>query len=870
MARTILVDQIASPLIIVNQQGVIEQFSSTLWQYFGIHESPEGRLLSDIFNESSLSIKALCAPNPAPQELILHDQQSQAHHFFVSVLPFENDGQPAGQVFIFNELPFVREFELAESEEILYEHRLLRTLLDLLPENIYVKNRESQFQFLNSEAIRRLGVNLQGNLLGKTDFDFLPHDLAEQFFREEQHIMETGEALVNREAYYESPSEQIWFTDTKVPFRNVNGEIIGLVGITRNVTAQKQVEQALAAERALFRNLIDVIPDYIYIKDLESRFTLGNKAIIRDVGSTEETDLIGKSDFDFQPREVAQGYYETEQRVLQHGERIINFEELTNSSNGDKSWILSTKVPIYDANGKITGLVGVGRNITAEKRAELALAEERNLLRTILETIPDYVFAKDTEGRFWFANEASLKGFGFSSFDEVEGKTDFDFLPSHQAQHYFDEEQAILRGGAPMLNQAQVSDTEKYGFRWINMTKVPLPNVDGTIRGLLCVYRDITQQKLAEQALEAHHHLLQSVIDHLPDFVYVKDLEGRYILDNLAHALSVGLTPPEMVDKRDFDLFPPEMAQGFFKDDMQVCESGKAIRNREELSFNVDQKITWVISNKIPLRDSEGKIVGMIGQTYDITERKLAEKQAFELATEKERVKMLTEFIRDVAHDFRTPLSIINTSLYLLERSRDEEQRKAHLNKIQDGSTNLEKLIERMMMMMKFDISNTARRVSANINTLLRQVTTKLTPEAQQKQITLQQELGHELPALVLDLEEIKQALHEILENAIIYTPEGGSITSGTRLQGHEIVISIQDNGAGISESDLPHIFERLYRADKARTSISGRAGLGLPIARKIIENHGGHIGVQSQLNAGSLFEIWLPVAEAPAATADA
>lgn len=864
MARTILIDHIASPLIAVNLQGVIEEFSPALWQYFSVETPPEGQFLTDILNGSPFNPEALRAMKGIPLKLILHDQKSKLHHFFVWELPFEDDGQPAGELFIFNEMQAARELDVPDSDVILYEHQLLRTLLDLLPDNVYVKNRASEFLFVNSKSLDGFGLHSPTELLGKTDFDFLPHEVAERFFAEEQQLMETGEPIVNREDSVELPSfELFWFSDTKVPLRNADDEIIGLVGVTRNVTSQKRAEQALAAEKTLLRNLIDVIPDYIYTKDLDGRFTLGNAAIIQDVGGSATEHLLGKSDFDFQPRNVAQGYFETEQRVLQHGERIINLEEPTTTPTGEKLWILSTKVPIYNANGKITGLVGVGRNVTLQKNAELALAEERTLLRTILETIPDYVFAKDIEGRFWFANEASLKGFGFNAFDEVEGKTDFDFLPQQQAQRYFDEEQAILRGGAPMINQAQISDTEKYGFRWINMTKVPLPNVDGTVRGLLCIYRDVTQQKLAEQALEAHHHLLQSVIDHLPDFVYVKDLEGRYILDNLAHALSVGSTPPEMVGKRDFDLFPPEMALGFFNDDMQVCENGKALLNREELSFNVDQKMTWVISNKIPFRDSEGKIIGMIGQTYDITERKRAEKQALELATEKERVKVLTEFIRDVAHDFRTPLSIINTSLYLLERSRDDEQRKTHLSKIQDGSTSLEKLIERMMMMMKFDSSNTTRRVSANINMLVRQVTTKLGPEAQQKQIVLRHEAGEDLPALLLDLEEIKQALHEIVENAIIYTPESGNITAVTSLQGNEIVVRVQDNGIGISESDLPHIFERLYRADKARASISGRAGLGLSIARKIIENHGGRIGVQSQHNTGSLFEIWLPVAEA-------
>lgn len=729
MTRKVLLDTITDPVIIVDTQGNIREFHPALLALFETSPPVVGQPLKHTLHEHPAVLERLLTMTETHDELVIQDCTHKTHYFDLWMLPYEEDDQHAGKVFIFHDITARH-----ETDATAQERDLLRTVIDIFPESIFVKNRDSQFLIANLEAVHAFGVNSADDLLGKTDFDFLPPEVAQQFFDEEQQIMQTGEPVLGRELPVNTAAGQLlWISYTKAPLRDAAGEIIGLVGIIRNITAQKLVEEALAEERILLSDLINAMPEYIFVKDTESRFLL--------------------------------------------------------------------------------------------------------------------------------ANDACVRAFDLKTFDELEGKTDFDFLPHALAKRYFDQEQEIIHGGTPIIHMEEQVTHPVYGSQWFSSTKVPLRNSSGTITGLACIVRVITEQKLAEKELREHHHLLRSLIDHLPDFVYVKDLEGRYILDNLAHARSVGATPAEMLGKQDFDLFPIEMAQGFFSDDMRVCETGEPLLNREEISLNVKQETVWVISNKIPFRDTEGKIIGVIGQTYDITERRIAERQALELATERERIKMLSDFVRDVSHDFRTPLALINTSLYLLERSQDEAQRKVHLDKIEATSASIEKLFDRMTLMMKFDTSITLRRVPTNINTLVSHVAAKLGPTARLKSIPIVCQLADTFPSVLIDVEIFNLALKELLENALTYTSSGGIVTMQTRVQDDKVVIGIADNGIGIADNELPYIFDRLYRVDKARSAGEGHMGLGLSIAKRIVELHGGQITVQSALGKGSLFEVRLSLA---------
>ncbi len=203
------------------------------------------------------------------------------------------------------------------------------------------------------------------------------------------------------------------------PLTDPRGRPAGWLVILHDITARKQVEAALAQERNLLRVLIDNIPDHIYAKDTQSRFIIANLASARRMGRGSPDELIGKSDFDFVPRELAERFYADEQAIIQTGEPLINREEpLEKDADGRVTrWNLATQVPLRDSQGNIIGIVGLGREITDLKRAEEAIRQAELRYRSLFEEAPVmYVTTRDQEGAPIIAdcNQTFLNTLGYT------------------------------------------------------------------------------------------------------------------------------------------------------------------------------------------------------------------------------------------------------------------------------------------------------------------------------------------------------------------------------------------------------------------------------------------------------------------------
>jgi two-component system, LuxR family, sensor kinase FixL len=267
-----------------------------------------------------------------------------------------------------------------------FAHRrdlLLRTLIDALPDYVYVKNTEGRFIIANVAVARQLGFSSPDEVIGKSDFDLFPHALAARYRVEEQKIIQSGQGLHN----YEGPTvdeskeeKNRWVSTTKVILRDAQGKITGFIGLGLDITERKQAEEALVRERALMRTLIDSLPDCIYAKDTTGRKTMANPADLKNLRCKTEAEVLGKTDFDLFPREIAEKFWADDQKVIQ-GQPVMNREEHFFDEAGRKCWLLTSKLPLRDQDGKITGLVGIGREITERKQAEDALRSSERKLR---------------------------------------------------------------------------------------------------------------------------------------------------------------------------------------------------------------------------------------------------------------------------------------------------------------------------------------------------------------------------------------------------------------------------------------------------------------------------------------------------------
>ena len=268
-------------------------------------------------------------------------------------------------------------------EALAQEQYLMRTLMDNLPDHIYFKDHESRFIRINKSMAQFLGLNDPDQAVGKTDFDFFTREHAQQAYEDEQTIIRTGQLLSieEKETHHDRPDT--WVSTIKLPLRDKEGNIIGTFGISRDITKRKKVEEELAAERNLLRTLIDNMPDRIYAKDTQSRFIICNNALVKRMGKSSPDDIIGKSDFDLVPHDLAERYYADEQEIIRSGKPLINHEESMGNISGTTRWSLATKVPLYDSQGKIIGIVGIGRDITERKLAEEEIKLKNELLQTI-------------------------------------------------------------------------------------------------------------------------------------------------------------------------------------------------------------------------------------------------------------------------------------------------------------------------------------------------------------------------------------------------------------------------------------------------------------------------------------------------------
>jgi PAS domain S-box-containing protein len=243
----------------------------------------------------------------------------------------------------------------------------------------------------------------------------------------------------------------------------------------------------------------------------------------------------------------------------------------------------------------------------------------------------------------------------------------------------------------------------------------------------------------------------------------------------------------------------------------------------------------------------------------DMTERKRIERQRLELAIERERVAVLQRFISDAAHDLRTPLANIKTSLYLIKRlSDDPEKQQQHLEGIELQATKLERLFNDLLMLSKLDKAATAEFKFGllDLNALVREIIARQKDFIEMKRHEVTFTPADNLPLVWADKLRIAQAIGNLLTNAINYTPEHGKIALRTYSHKAHVIVEVSDNGIGIEEKDLPHIFESFYRADQARDANTGGVGLGLSIVKRIAEAHRASIEVESTPSVGSTFRL--------------
>ncbi len=529
---------------------------------------------------------------------------------------------------IVNVLDFTEHKRLEKSLE--EERSIVRAVIDSMPDQLFVKDTGGRFILANQPLALWAGKKSADEMLGKTDYDFFPKDVADSFSAQDKEIIQSG---VGRRDFEEeiisSSGAHAWALTTKLPFGAAAGGSSGVVGIVRDITERKSMERRIEEERTLLRGVIDNLPDLIFVKDTEGRFILANQAVAEIMQARDAEQLIGKTDADFYPAEMAREYASDEQEVMHEGRAIINKVE-PKIVNGVRRAILTTKIPLFDAEGRATRLLGVSRDITSLAQAQDALRESEERYRSLVEDIGVGILSADPSGMVTFTNPVVGEIFGLPKGSSV-GRNIREFLADAEYARVVKEIGGRQKGDKSSYEVSIVrSDGEK---RWILITAVSRFDQADAYRGTFATMQDVTDRHNTEAELARQRMLLQALMENLPDYVYFKDRESRFILNNKAHARVVRAAgPEEMVGKTDFDYFSPEHAQKAFGDEQRIIRTGKPLINEVEQERWPDRPPTWVSSTKMPLVDEKGEIIGTFGVSRDMTERRKMEEKSLRLA----------------------------------------------------------------------------------------------------------------------------------------------------------------------------------------------------------------------------------------------
>jgi len=366
------------------------------------------------------------------------------------------------------------------------------------------------------------------------------------------------------------------------------------------------------------------------------------------------------------------------------------------------------------------------------------------------------------------------------------------------------------------------------------------------------VLRDITDRKRAEKALVEERNLLRTLMDNLPDYIFIKDTESHYIIDNAAHVRIMGArTSEEIIGRRDFDFFPRELAEKYYADDQSVIRSGQPLFGREEPVIDPLGNRGWFLTTKVPLRDSSGKIVGLVGASRDITEdKKLREKLA-----RSEKLSAIGQMAAVIAHEIKNPLGSIVTAADLLSLRKGMKIQGDSLTLLRTIKQEAKRLNRILTDFLAFARPRKLRLGVHNINEVLRDVLSFMRSDPNvSSSISIEERLGPGVPSIPLDRDQIRQVIWNIVLNAVQAMPEGGKLGVASESENGYVKVRVRDSGVGIPKDDLDNIFQPFHSTKK------GGTGLGLSIAHRIVEVHGGSIEVEAKVGKGTEVTITLPI----------
>lgn len=676
--------------------------------------------------------------------------------------------------------------------------------------------------------------------------------------------------------------ELYWELASVSAVKNPKGEIVNFLAIKEDITERKMAEEMLQNERTLFRTIIDLIPDAVYVKDIQGRKIIANPQEVKLAGKESENQILNTTDFDLYSSDQAQKSKEEDLMVLQSGKPILNIEGTLTDKTGETLSLLVSKVPLYDVLGKITGLVGVTHDITERKLAEDKLQAAHKSLSDILNAaIHSSIIATDVNGVITVFSKGAEKMLGYSAQELIHKQTPAVF---HLEREVINRSQELTREfGRPVQGfevfacKAKIQEHEERTWTYIrkdgafisvNLIVTAIRDANNEITGFLGIASDITERMLAEEELKRVSTRLAMATFAGGIGVWDLDIEqNNVVCDDQMFAL-FGL------EKKNFSNTYEMWLAGLHPNDRKRVDEEIQMAICGEKEFNTEFQVCWPDGSVHILRalanvqcDVSGKTHRMIGTIWDITEQKKTETVLLKARQDAEMAnKAKSVFLANMSHEIRTPLNAIIGFSQLINRDKHltESQRLYNISIIRAGE-HLLSLINDILELSKMEAGRLELNpANVDLSLLFSDIQLFFKEQIESKHLQFIFETASDLPRYALiDDNKLRRIFINLIGNAVKFTDEGGIAvrvrTDQINTLKSRLIVEVQDSGPGIPENEIGKLFKQFVQTSSGLGKSSG-TGLGLALSRELAILMGGDITVISEVGKGSVFTFYIEI----------
>ncbi|WP_375290932.1 PAS domain S-box protein [Qipengyuania sp.] len=641
-----------------------------------------------------------------------------------------------------------------------------------------------------------------------------------------------------------------------------DGAFAGTIGNIRDVTAQVRQGEALAASEKRFRTLAESAPIGIFQADSEGRLTFISKSWARRLGRTVE-EMVGSGWFE---HVVNREDFVADPPFTGFEPGIVRQREICfRGADGSDIWMETHNAAEFDDGGRLLGYYGAAVDITEQKLAKERLEESERRFQALASLAPAGIYRTDHQGLCTYVNDAWLKLTGMTGTEWQGGGW-------AKALHPKDQNRVASAWAATVASSHEFREVFRWrkpdGTEvWVDTIGRPEFDADGRVIGFIGVNMDITESRNAELALAERDRQLTILTENMTDTVVRLRPDGTCTYASPSAKELFNVDASILVGGNLLADFHPEddaRVRSTFAD-LASGERSRALIAFRSGAFGMKPFYRWIEANCATLRDPEtGHITEIIASLRNVAQTKALEAELRSSRREAEdAARAKSDFLANMSHEIRTPMNgVIGFTELMLNTELDETQAE-YTRMIAESGQTMMRLLNDILDLSKIEAGlMTLASEPFELPALVQSVTGFCRPLAMKKSLTLDLTIAPDVPRWVLgDALRIRQALLNIIGNAVKFTEHGGVTIEVTRVEEPEgVAISVTDTGIGISEDRIDAIFEQFTQADPSVARRFGGTGLGLAITAQLVELMDGGIEVSSDEGKGSHFGILLPL----------